>query len=108
MNQTLPAGRIEDDRRDLLPEMLAALKLARNALGANAARDAVDAAIAKAEAAGFAPAKPAMRHKQVRDMLTTLAWQIERFDATLSEERREDIFTEIETTIRDIIAAVGR
>jgi hypothetical protein len=30
------------------PDMLAALKLAREALGANAARDAVDAAIAKA------------------------------------------------------------
>ncbi|MDQ0505989.1 hypothetical protein [Xanthobacter agilis] len=31
------------------PEMLAALKLAHEALGANAARDFVDAAIAKAE-----------------------------------------------------------
>ena len=33
------------------PDMLAALKLARDALGANAARDAVDNAIARAEGA---------------------------------------------------------
>jgi hypothetical protein len=42
----------------------------------------------------------------VPDMMTFLAWQIEQFDRTASEERREAIFAEIEATIRNILAAV--
>lgn len=41
----------------------------------------------------------------VPDMLTFLAWQIDQFDRATSEERREDIFAEIEATIRNILAA---
>lgn len=42
--------------------------------------------------------------EEVRGMLTTLAGQIERFDAAGTDDRRETIHAEIGETIRGIIA----
>lgn len=51
LSSNLPDGEKEANERLILaaPDMLEALKIARQYVGANAGRDAIDAAIAKAE-----------------------------------------------------------